>query len=114
MKYHHSDAIGTLPIIGLFIARTAEEIGWGKLIVGALLTFVLTGIAWNLNSISTDIREIRTATTLVAKQNAESWAIAAQRMERIETIQKIVVEHNKEQDVMLEKLSDCIKVLPKR
>jgi len=115
MKYHlPTDVIGTLPIMGCFVAKLADEVGWGKLIVGALLTFILTGIAWNLNSISTDIRELRNVAVNNRQNTMAEQAAINTRIERIETRQGEVIKHNEDQDKRIFSLEDCFKVFPKR
>ena len=112
MKYHHADAINTLPILGLFIAKAADEIGWGKLIVGALLTFILTGIAWNLNSIATDIRELRNVSVNNRQSTIMEQAAINARLERFDANQKTVMQRNDEQDRKINSLEDCFKIKP--
>lgn len=59
MDLKFSESAGIMPIMAGFVSKIADEVGYPRLIIGTLLSLILFGIGFNLNSISTDIREIR-------------------------------------------------------
>ena len=112
MKYHISaDAIGILPIMGGFIAKLGDEIGWGKLIAGGLLTFILAGIAWNLNTISVDIRDLRSSVKTAVICTLEKAASNAERIGKVEVIQQQVLKRNEDEDRRIEKIEDWMRTV---
>ena len=108
MEYRHADAISTLPILGFFIAKVGEEVGWGKLIVGALLTFILTGIAWNLNCMATDIRELRASIKEEVVAGLKRGKENSEKIERVEARQLEVIKRNEEQDRRIENIEQYL------
>ena len=92
MKHHLSmDEVGIFPIIGAFISKAAEEVGYTRLVVGTLMSLILAGVLFNLNSISTDVRDLRASIKAVVISDLEKARCEDAKIARIETNQQIVM-----------------------
>lgn len=91
MDHRIPDSLGVMPILGGFIQKMADEVGYPRIIIGALLSLILMGMGFNLNNISMDIREMRKAIQQDAMAAKEEAALAKQELAVVKARQQEVM-----------------------